>query len=174
KKKKKDRTRKDRSKIGGRLDGIFRTYNNVEYGPIEVVRTFVHANSTKRLTDGLKLGKAMHDMLVCLSQLVKFDKKKIRRLQIVGFLHSGLKLQVYRMINPKGYVSLLAREELHEVPAKVDELKKLIMLLASIWRAKVVNEELPDLTGEEFIQEIVGSGIMSPSRSIYMGKKRRR
>ena len=32
---------------------------------------------------------------------------------------------------------------------------------------EVMNEELPDLTEEEFIQEIVESGKMSPPRSIY-------
>ncbi|RUP43833.1 hypothetical protein BC936DRAFT_136677, partial [Jimgerdemannia flammicorona] len=188
--KNRERARKDKTKIGRRLDGIFRTYNNVEYGSIEVAKTFIHVNSTKRLTDGLKLGKTMHDMLVCLNQLVKFDAKKVRRLQVVGLLHSGLKLQVCRMTNPKGYVSLLVRDELHEVPLNVEELKSLIMLLASVWKAKkmvtecievVKEKESPDLTEEEFMQEIIESGTMSLPHSIDLpwsfdtpDKKRRR
>ncbi|RUS27714.1 hypothetical protein BC938DRAFT_482838 [Jimgerdemannia flammicorona] len=185
------RARKDKAKIGRRLDGVFRTYNNVEYGPIEVAKHFVQVNSTKRLTDGLKLGKAMRDMLVCLSWLVRFNEKKVRRLQVVGLLHSGLILQVCRMTNPKGYVSLLSKDELYEVPVKVDELESFVMLLASVWRAKkmvtdcieVVNErESPDLTEEEFMQKIVKSGTVSSRRSIHLpwsfdtpkGRKRQR
>lgn len=89
--KNKKRTRKDKSKVGHRLDRIFRMYDsNVEYGAIEVAKTFVRVNSTKSLKDGLKLGKTMHDILVCLGQLVNFDERKVRRLQIVGLLHSGI------------------------------------------------------------------------------------
>jgi hypothetical protein len=50
---------------------------------------FVQVNSTDRLKDGLKLGKAMHDMFVCLSHLVELDEKKARQLQVIGLQHSG-------------------------------------------------------------------------------------
>ncbi|RUS14698.1 hypothetical protein BC937DRAFT_93463 [Endogone sp. FLAS-F59071] len=47
-----------------------------------------------------------------------------------------LKLQVCPMTNPKGYVSLVVRDELHKVPLNVEELKSLIMLLAIGWRRR--------------------------------------
>jgi len=128
---------KERQKIGRRGDGIFRTYNNnMEYGAIEVAKKFVILNSTKQLKDGLKLGKVMHDMLVCLAQQVKFSEEKVRKLQVIGLLHLGLKLQVLRMSSPNGLVSVLKREELHEVPTTVNKIRDLIMHLSSVWRAK--------------------------------------
>ncbi|CAG8467279.1 22430_t:CDS:2, partial [Racocetra persica] len=159
------RTRKQRAKMGRRGDGIFRMYSdNTEYGAIEVAKKFIYQNDTKRLGDGLKLGKTIHDMLVCLARKVKFDDKKLRKLQVVGLLHSGLMLQTVRMSNPKGFISLLKREELYEVPTSVSRLRDLIMLLCDVWKAKkmvtdcmnIVKEPSPDLTEEEFLRNIIG------------------
>jgi len=69
------------------MDGIFRTYvNDVEYGVIEVAKKF---DETKLLTDGYKLSKTMHDILVCLSERVHFDETKVRQLRVAGLLHMG-------------------------------------------------------------------------------------
>jgi hypothetical protein len=49
--------------MGYRMDGIFRMYvDNVEYGAVGVAKKF---EETKLLADGYKLGKAMHDILIC-------------------------------------------------------------------------------------------------------------
>ncbi|CAG8610734.1 6670_t:CDS:2 [Funneliformis mosseae] len=163
------RTQKERAKLGRRLDGILRTYNdNVEYGAIEVKSSFVQINSTERLKDRLKLSKSMHDMLVCLTHLVKSNEDKIRQLQVVGLQHSGLKLQINRMSSTKGYISVLKGEDLNEIPTQIKNIKNLFMVLISVWRAKkmvmecieVIDEKLPDLTEEEFIQEIINGGKM--------------
>ncbi|CAG8780340.1 564_t:CDS:2, partial [Racocetra persica] len=96
-------------KIGYRIDGILQMYiDNVEYGVIEVAKKF---EATKLLSDGYKLGKAMHDILICLSQKVHFEEAR-------------------------GYVSILKREKLLEVPAKVDKIKDLIRVLANVWILK--------------------------------------
>jgi len=67
---------------------------------------------------------------------VKFSEEKVRKLQVIGLLHLGLKLQVLRMSSPNGLVSVLKREELHEVPTTVNKIRDLIMHLSSVWRAK--------------------------------------
>jgi len=73
--------------MGSRMDGIFRTYvNDIEYGAIEVAKKF---DETKLLTDGYKLSKTMHDMLICLSKQVNFDETKVRKLRVAGMLHLG-------------------------------------------------------------------------------------
>ncbi|CAG8464035.1 5700_t:CDS:10 [Acaulospora morrowiae] len=140
KRKNRKRARKERTKItkiGCKLDGVFRTYDDdIEYGTIEVKSEFVQVNSTDRLKDGLKLGKAMHDMYVCLSHLVKLDEKKVRQLQVIGLQHSGLKLQICQLSTQKGYVSVLKRGELYKIPKKIEKIKDLIMLLSGVWRAK--------------------------------------
>ncbi|CAG8561857.1 38226_t:CDS:10 [Gigaspora margarita] len=87
-----------RKKMGYKMDGIFRTYlNKIEYGAIEVAKKY---DQTKLLADGFK---AMHDIFVCLCKQVDFEETKIRKLQIPGILHLGLKFQVLQMNSPKGY-----------------------------------------------------------------------
>jgi len=79
------------------------------------------------------------------------------------------------MTNPKGYVSLLERDKLHTVPAIVDNVKDLIMLLASVWRAKkmvmdcmeIVKEEESNLPEEDFMQQII-DGRMTPPHSVSL------
>jgi hypothetical protein len=41
------------------------------------------------------------------------------------------------MSSPKGYVTILKREKLLDVPATVEEVKDLIRVLANVWRMKV-------------------------------------
>ena len=77
----------ERKKMGYRMDGIFRTYvNGIEYGAIEVAKAF---DETKLLTDGYKLSKAMHDILICLSKQINFEEMKVRKLRVSGLLHLG-------------------------------------------------------------------------------------
>jgi hypothetical protein len=87
---KRARTRRkkvERKKMGYRMDGIFRMYvDNVEYGVVEVAKKF---EQTKLLTDGYKLGKVMHDILVFLSKKVHFKETRVRKLRVAGMLHLG-------------------------------------------------------------------------------------
>ncbi|RGB40339.1 hypothetical protein C1646_687933 [Rhizophagus diaphanus] len=122
--------------MGSRMDGIFRTYvNDIEYGAIEVAKKY---DETKLLADGYKLSKAMHDILICLSRQVHFEETKVRQLRVVGILHLGLKTQVLHLSSPKGYVSILKREKLLEVPATVENIRDLIRVLTSVWMVKVI------------------------------------
>ncbi|RHZ83614.1 hypothetical protein Glove_89g46 [Diversispora epigaea] len=159
-----------RKKVGYKMDGIFRTYtNDVEYGVTEVGKKF---DSTKLLKDGFKIGKAMHDIFVSLCKLVHFEEKKIRQLRIAGMLHLGLKSQVLQLSSPKGYVVILKRDKLLEVPVTVDNIKNLIMVLASVWKVKkmimdcmeIVNTSIQDST--DFLQEIIGTETPPPEIDI--------
>ncbi|RGB25445.1 hypothetical protein C1646_459379 [Rhizophagus diaphanus] len=129
------RRKPERRKMGYRMDGIFRMYiGDVEYGAIEVAKKF---DETKLLTDGFKLMKAMHDIFVCLSKESRFEEMKVRKLRVAGMLHMGLKSQVLHMSSPKGYVTILKREQLLDVPATVERIRDLIRVLAYVWRMKV-------------------------------------
>ncbi|RUP47227.1 hypothetical protein BC936DRAFT_145972 [Jimgerdemannia flammicorona] len=84
------RSRSERKKMGRRIDGIFRSpVNNLEFGAIEVGKMFDGTAGTKRLNDYHKLAKVMHDMLVSLGRYVKNEEVKVKKLQVVGLLHSG-------------------------------------------------------------------------------------
>ena len=41
------------------------------------------------------------------------------------------------MSSPNGFVSVLKREELYEIPTTVNKTRDLVMLLSSVWRAEV-------------------------------------
>lgn len=52
--------------MGRRIDGIFSSYvNDIEYGAVEVGKIFEGPKGTK-LLGGFKLGKTLHDILICL------------------------------------------------------------------------------------------------------------
>ncbi len=79
--------------MGYRMDGIFQMYvDNVEYGAVEVAKKF---EETKLLADGYKLGKAMHDILICLSKEVHFEETRVRKLRVVSMLHLGKQNKVF-------------------------------------------------------------------------------
>ncbi|CAG8502776.1 32845_t:CDS:10 [Gigaspora margarita] len=148
-----------RKKIGYKMDGIFRTYiNNIEYGAIEVAKKY---EQTKLLGDGFKLSKAMHDIFVCLCQRVDNRETIVRKLRIPGMLHLGLKSQVLQMSSPKGYVTILKRDKLLEVPNTVGEIRNLIKVLASVWKMKKLITDtmkivLTPQESYEFYRELVG------------------
>ncbi|CAG8507734.1 11306_t:CDS:2, partial [Cetraspora pellucida] len=63
----------------------------------EVIKVGKKFDETKLLADGFKISKTMHDIFVCLCKLVNLEETKIRKLQIPGILHLGLKLQVLQI-----------------------------------------------------------------------------
>lgn len=126
-------------KIGSRLDGIIRTVEDdyYEYGAVEVARTFNGVTSTKWLGDSFKLAKALRDMLLRLHELVGNDQSIVKRLQVVGVATAGLSFQYIRMNHPSGYVCLLQREKLQQVPKAVHDLPDLMHLLMNVAQMKV-------------------------------------
>ncbi|RUS32611.1 hypothetical protein BC938DRAFT_474912 [Jimgerdemannia flammicorona] len=169
----------NRAKLGRRFDAIIKTDGNdyYEYGAIEVAKSFEGVMSTKWLNDNLKLAKALRDMFFRLNQLVDNHVKK--ELQVVGLVNSGLKCQVVRMNNPRGYVCLLKREELHEVPVDIEQLSNLFRLLKSVWQMKTmikncastVKHHLLSKMEAKLLEELTGSEVtlsVSPPRTGVM------
>ncbi|RUP47013.1 hypothetical protein BC936DRAFT_146227 [Jimgerdemannia flammicorona] len=167
--------KEDRSKIGRRLDAIIKTDADAyyEYGAVEVAKSFRGVKSTKWLTDSLKLAKTLHDMLFRLEELVDHQDSLVKKLRVVGLVNSGLKCQILQMSHPNGYVCLLERNELLEVPTVVENLRDLFMLLKGIWQMKkmirdcaaVVNSRHIPNTEEELFTELTDGGLKSPPRA---------
>lgn len=62
-----------------------------EYGCAEAGKSFEGENGTKLLRErGLKTPKMMKDMIDDLCNTVGRDEKKVRKLEIIGFLHAGM------------------------------------------------------------------------------------
>lgn len=132
-------------KIGCRLDAIIRTVEDdyYEYGAMEVARTFNSVKSTKWLGDSFKLAKALRDMLFRLHELVDNDETIVKKLQVVGVTNAGLSFQYVRMSHPNGYVCLLQREKLQQVPKVVQGVVDLLHLLMNVVQVKVGGPWLP-------------------------------
>lgn len=148
----------DRARGPPRHDAIiFDPRSLYEFGASETGPLFESVNATKWLQDNHKLAKALHDMLSRLQRVVKQDGEVLRSLQMVGIVTSGesvwiyfrpqkkktnrqnkgLHCQVVRVTYAKGYICLLSREPLREVPTAVDDLQCLLEFLVGIWGAKV-------------------------------------
>jgi hypothetical protein len=139
KNRKRTRTEKgNHSKTGRRLGAIIGAVGDGyhEYGAIEVAKSLRCVTSAKWLLDNIKLAKALHDMLFRLHQVVDHKDASVKKLQVVGLVNSGLKCQVMRMNHPNGYVCLLKRSKLQEVPITVERLPDLFKLLSSVWQMK--------------------------------------
>lgn len=126
---------------GRRLDGVIRSIEDSthEFGGIEVARTAAGGvKSTKWLTDAEKLLKALRDMLGLLCGLVGWKKDSTKRLQVVGVVCAGLKMQVIRMGRwREGGVAVVSRENIVGVPVGVEELTELSKLLIMVASTKV-------------------------------------
>jgi len=152
-----------RMKIGRRIDGIFQTYvSNRGFGAIEVGANFKSVSTTKWMTDSFKLAKTMHDMLAHLCQLVQSRESLVRQLEVVGLVHSELKLQVLRMVSSHGYVCILKRGDLLEIPTKAKDLQSLLKTLVKISQMKKIITNCMSIvnnptykTATEFYEEMV-------------------
>ncbi|KAG0634433.1 hypothetical protein HOY80DRAFT_527915 [Tuber brumale] len=164
-----------RTKLGPRLDAIIRTLedDSYEYGGMEVARTFTGGvTSTKWLGDTFKLAKALRDMLYRLHKLVNGDVSIARQVQVVGIRTAGLALQFLRLGHPGiGYVCLLTREQLVQVPKDVGELPELFGVFMMVARLKEVIRASTEaiaarhsqLSEEDFYERMVGGNDVSES-----------
>ncbi|CAG8775360.1 21015_t:CDS:2, partial [Dentiscutata erythropus] len=124
--------------------------------PIEVAKKY---EQTKLLGDAFKLSKAMHNIFVYLCQRVDNWETIVRKLHI-----PGLKSQFLQMSSPKGYVTILKQDKLLEVPNSVEEIRSLIKVLASVWKAKKIITDtmkivLTPQESYEFYRELVGQKL---------------
>jgi hypothetical protein len=116
----------NRQKSGPKMDGIIRSVgeNFFEFGAIESGKTLGDTNTTKWISDGLKLKRVMRDMLVRLHEEV--DEDAVRHVQTVGILTSGLRAQLFRCWAPRkgGVVVCETVGPVHEFPRNVPRLHR--------------------------------------------------
>jgi hypothetical protein len=139
----------ERHKTAGsrRLDAILRSIEDdyLEFGCMEVARTFRGTTSTKWLTDSKKLVRALRDMLGRLHSAAALPPDKERtKMQVVGVTTAGLTLELCRLIHVGGYVCAIKRERVQQVPTTVAELQSLLLLLAAVVQIKGVVAECVD------------------------------
>ncbi|CAG8661214.1 6334_t:CDS:10, partial [Ambispora gerdemannii] len=161
--------------MGRRGDLIIRKWHT-EYGCGEAGKIFEGINGTKIIKEGgLKMPKMLRDMFNDLCETMKMRKDKIRKLETVGFIISGLKISLLRLDLPAGHVCRLSRTRLFEIPTQVSEFgAKVLPTMSLIWKAKAIVKnviklmEEEDLTEEEQLKmlqncdEVDESGLTTP------------
>nr|CAG8641700.1 12784_t:CDS:2 [Entrophospora candida] len=76
--------------------------------------------------------KMLKDMFDQLCMIVEQDECKIRKLETIGFLHSGLVMPILHMDSPAGYV------------CRVEFGKNTLPVIAMAWKAKVTDDSEED------------------------------
>jgi hypothetical protein len=138
----------------------------VEYGCAEAGRLDGRKNGTKLLWErGLKTPKMMKDIFDKLCEVIDGDERKIRKLETIGFLHSGLSMSLLRLDSPAGYMCRITSSKSFCIPSQVAEFgAKALPVILLAWRAKIIVtnmirliEEDVEVDDEERLQNLLDS-----------------
>ncbi|KAG1135866.1 hypothetical protein G6F37_012478 [Rhizopus arrhizus] len=130
----------ERKKIGKKCDMIFAkkscSHDKVEeYGASEAGKTYDGDQATKRLEEGLvKLPKCLKDMLDNI--LPKADDHK--KLQTVGFIHSGLQSYVVRADRPTKYITRIQKSRTYHLSSDISQFGTTV--LPAIYIAWIIKD----------------------------------
>jgi hypothetical protein len=117
----------NRQRLGSKMDGIIRSWHHTNYyelGAIESGKESAAPTTTKWLYDGLKLKRALGDMLLDLHDRVADEA--VGHVQTVGILTSGFKAQMVRCWAPQGGWAIICDTvgPVHEFPRDVETLNR--------------------------------------------------
>ncbi|CAG8759656.1 2596_t:CDS:2, partial [Acaulospora morrowiae] len=128
----------NRKALGHRIDGIVQNLvNNCEYGGIEVAKTCQGPHDRKQLGDSLKLTKLLKDMFHQQSGVVDYNEEIVKKLEVVGLLHSRLQLQQFMMDFGCGSCLWLKKETTRNIPLHLGDVMDLIHTIVSVLHAKL-------------------------------------
>ncbi|RPB17678.1 hypothetical protein P167DRAFT_7322 [Morchella conica CCBAS932] len=156
-----------------RFDAIIHTLAEspvLEYGAIEVAKSFESVHARKWSSDSSKLVLALHAMLARLRGAVENDPEAVRRLQVVGLMNAGLRMQIMRMgvVGRGGNVSVLQRGRVKALPTEVGALRGVFAVMISVVMFKRMIQDCVEVvkgynglsgagagkTREEFLEEL--------------------
>lgn len=149
------KTVSNRKKIGRKGDGIFRiTKDRMEFGAIETGRKWEGLNGSKYLRDSLKLGKMLKDMFTQL--VVECDGKEdvIRKLQVIGILNGGNRLQTITMDTPRGYICRIQRGKVYEVDGRLSKSQPIAFVVKEILRTKAILLQTLDVINDNKLNNL--------------------
>ncbi|CAI2186908.1 17468_t:CDS:10 [Funneliformis geosporum] len=70
------------------------------------------------------------------------EEEKIRKLQSIGFIHSGLMILLLRIDSPVGYTCRITRTKMLEVPSQIAQFgSKVLPVIMLAWKAKMIVKE---------------------------------
>ncbi|CAO3600807.1 unnamed protein product [Absidia cylindrospora] len=129
-------------RMGSRTDMILRKTGNgvvLEYGAAEDAVTFDGYLGKKRMHEAeLKLPKTLKDMMTLLCNDCNWNSTVMKQIEVIGYCHSGAVAEFMIMDNPSGYICRLLRTDYYQVPSSINEISKLILLLATSLQMKAI------------------------------------
>lgn len=144
-----------KKKAMGRYGDLIIRKWHTEYGCSEAGKIFEGINGTKIIKEGdLKMPKMLKDMFNDLCETMGMMKNKIRKLETVGFIISGLRISLLRLDSPAGHVCRLSRTRLFEMPTQISEFGvKALPIISLVWKAKAIVKIVIKLMEEEDLTE---------------------
>jgi hypothetical protein len=91
----------------------------------------------RRLQDTIGLVKVLQDMLFMLHDRVGHNEVTIRKMQVVGFMCAGRKIEMMRMGCWKGSVAVLVKVSPMNVPLRDERALDLLKIIVYVHRMKV-------------------------------------
>ncbi|CAG8736669.1 6041_t:CDS:2, partial [Cetraspora pellucida] len=133
-------------KVMGRQGYLIIRRMSMEYGCGEIGNLYVGYNGTKILQErGLKTPKMMKDQFDDLCIYTKWNEKKIRKLETIGFIHAGKKIKnkkrlsmlLLRLDSPTGYIGRITRSKMLTIPSATSEFgARVLPVIMLSWKAK--------------------------------------
>ncbi|GES83206.1 hypothetical protein GLOIN_2v1741550 [Rhizophagus clarus] len=72
-------------------------------------------------------------------EAVGMEENKIRKLQSIGFIHSGLMILLLRLDSPAGYTCRITRTKMLEIPSQIMQFgSKILPIIVLAWKAKMI------------------------------------
>jgi len=135
-----------------RYDGVFR-YNDqllsLDLGIHESSKAPPNVNrDNKGKQDFIKMGQGLCGMLKALAKEVGYDWAFVSRLQVVGFLTSGLNITCYRMSFLSANTLLLAPTTPRRVKIDPQSFPQVFMLMKEIVQHRVILENTISVVNE--------------------------
>ncbi|KAI8576787.1 hypothetical protein K450DRAFT_254914, partial [Umbelopsis ramanniana AG] len=88
---------------------------------------------TKRLLEkDVEAAKVLKDMINQLVELVCNTESSVRQLYTVGYIISGLSMELMVMDSPKGYSCRITRSKQYQVPSSAEQVKSKLLPLMSV------------------------------------------
>ncbi|CAI2190648.1 19235_t:CDS:10, partial [Funneliformis geosporum] len=128
-----------RKKIGKKGDAYVRTIGSTstDWAGSEAGHKWDGPHGTKLMKEsGLSLPRTLKDIFVHLAGKIDFEEQKMRKLNIIGFIHAGAVLMRVSLDCPAGYICRYTRRNLLEVYADVNNFGRSLDVLVEIIHAK--------------------------------------
>ncbi|CAJ0641965.1 12991_t:CDS:2 [Entrophospora sp. SA101] len=128
-----------RKSMGSRGDMLIRK-GHKEYGCAEIGKFFEGENATKLLKErGLKAPKMLKDQYCNLCKYINYEEDKVRKIETIAFIHSGMIMMLLRLDSPIGYICRISRTKTYEIPTRINEFgKKVLPALVVALKSKMI------------------------------------